>query len=254
MIGSNEGKTYMDFPRIMHGGKYAVVFDAAFKDDGGLYYGSWTGSRQMCEGIAAAMLDSGKRNTNVIYLNMPIGVESDGWSKSTQVQIAPETIGAMRRITRRVQGTRVWQVVLMSKLIAWDYNYAHIQKKNAIEEDDDSEHALATRDLEQRRFVLMAEDDEDTEVTARRWFGYLPRRVNEPLLLEWALPLWDYCVESSKGISKLNRLRGQAWFCEPSSSALREAVSKLGKAGLLYLPDTFSREDPYAYEDMIAAD
>ena len=105
----------------------------------------------------------------------------------------------MRRITRRVPGTRVWQVVLRSELIRWDYSYAHLQSRNAIEEKDDSDYAKAQAELAQRRFVLMADDDEEPEMTALRWFGYLPMRVSEPLLAEWAQPLWDYCVATGQG-------------------------------------------------------
>ena len=51
MNSTTQGKTYADFPRITHSGKYGVVFaDAAYTSDGGLYYGSWTGSKQMCRG------------------------------------------------------------------------------------------------------------------------------------------------------------------------------------------------------------
>ena len=137
----------------------------------------------------------------------------------------------MRRITKRVTGTRVWQVVLRSELIRWDYSYVHLQSKNAIEDKDDSDYAKAQAELAHRRFVLMADDDEDPEATALRWFGYLPKRVSEPLLAEWAQPLWDYCVANDKGITEMQRLRGKAWLCEPSSEVLRDAISYLGRSG-----------------------
>ena len=239
MSSTTQGKTYADFPRITHSGKYGVVFDAAYTSNGGLYYGSWTGSKQMCEGIAAALLDSGRRNKNSVYLVVPLNGEDGVWSKSVQVRIADSTIGAMKRITKRVPGTRVWQVVLRSELIRWDYSYAHLQSKNAIEEKDDSDYAKAQAELAHRRFVLMADDEEDPEATALRWFGYLPKRVSEPLLTEWAQPLWDYCVANDKGITEMQRLRGKAWLCEPSSDALRGAISYLGKKGELWLPENF---------------
>ena len=239
MSSTTQGKTYADFSRITHSGKYGVVFDAAYTSSGGLYYGSWTGSRQMCEGIAAALLDSGRRNKNSVFLVIPLNGEDGVWSKSVQVSVADATIGAMRRITKRVPGTRVWQVVLRSELIRWDYSYVHLQSKNAIEEKDDSDYAKAQAELAQRRFVLMADDEEDMEQTALRWFGYLPKRVSEPLLAEWAQPLWEYCIQNSKGITEMHRLRGKAWLCEPSSEALRGAISYLGKRGGLWLPGDF---------------
>lgn len=239
MSSTSQGKTYADFPRITHSGKYGVVFDAAYTSDGGLYYGSWTGSKQMCEGIAAALLDSGRRNKNSVYLVVPLNGEDGVWSKSVQVRIADSTIGAMRRITKRVTGTRVWQVVLRSELIRWDYSYVHLQSKNAIEERDDSDYAKAQSELAQRRFVLMADDDEEPEATTLRWFGYLPKRVSEPLLAEWAQPLWDYCQATGKGITEMQRLRGKAWLCEPSSEVLRAAIGYLGRSGKLLLPDGF---------------
>ena len=85
----------------------------------------------------------------------------------------------------------------------------------------------------------MADDDDDPELTALRWFGYLPKRVSEPLLAEWAQPLWDYCLANDKGITGMQRLRGKAWLCEPSSEALRGAISCLGKRGELRLPENF---------------
>ena len=39
----------------------------------------------------------------------------------------------------------------------------------------------------------------------------------------------------------MNRLRGQAWLCEPSSETLRDAISHLGKGGYLELPPTSFR-------------
>ena len=72
-----------------------------------------------------------------------------------------------------------------------------------------------------------------------RWFGYLPKRVSEPLLAEWARPLWDHCVGTGKGITEMQRLRGRAWLCEPSSEVLRDAIGYLGRSGKLPLPDGF---------------
>ncbi|MDE2686331.1 MAG: hypothetical protein OXI16_02365 [Chloroflexota bacterium] len=239
MNSTDQGKTYADFPRITHSGKYGVIFDAAYTSDGGLYYGSWTGSKQMCEGIAAALLDGGRRSRNSVYLVVPLNGEDGVWSRSVQVRIADATIGAIRRITKRVPGTRVWQVVLRSELIRWDYSYGHLQSRNAIEQKDDSDYAKAQSELAQRRFVLMADEEEKPEATAQRWFGYLPRRVSEPLLAEWAQPLWDYCVENDKGITEMQRLRGRAWLCEPSSDALWGAISYLGKRGELRLTENF---------------
>ena len=37
----------------------------------------------------------------------------------------------------------------------------------------------------------------------------------------------------------MQRLRGKAWLCEPSSEALRGAISCLGKRGELRLPENF---------------
>lgn len=252
---TKQEKTYADYPRITHSGKYGVLYDAAYTEDGGLYYGSWTGSKQMCEGIAAALLDSGKRNQNSIYLNLPLDGKDGVWSRSLQVRVAENTVGAMRRKTERVRDTRAWQVVLRSELIRWDYSYVHLQSKNAIEKKDDSEYEKTQADNAQRRFVLMADADEEPFVTAQRWFGYLPKRVSEPLLPEWAQPLWDYCTEEKKGITEMNRLRGRAWLCEPSSDTLRDAISQLGKGGYLELPDFFPGNASDAYDAVaIAAD
>ncbi|MDE2688556.1 MAG: hypothetical protein OXI16_13815 [Chloroflexota bacterium] len=252
MSATTKGKTYADFPRITHSGKYGVVFDAAYASNGDLYYGSWTGAKQMCEGIAAALLDSGRRNNNSVNLTIPMNGEDGVWSKSVEVRVADSTIGAMRRITRKVYGTRVWQVVLRSELIRWDYSYGHLQSKNAIEEDSDSDYAKAQNEIAQRRFVLMANEDEDAAVTAQRWFGYLPMRVSEPLLAEWAQPLWDYCVENEKGIREIQRLRGKAWLCEPSSDVLRGAISHMGKRGDLWLPENFPVVAKRHHEDYAA--
>ena len=129
----------------------------------------------------------------------------------------------------------------------------HLQSKNAIEQKDDSDYAKAQAELAQRRFVLMADDDEEPEATALRWFGYLPKRVSEPLLAEWAQPLWDYCVASDRGITEMRRLRGRAWLCEPSSEVLRDTIGYLGRSGKLPLPDGFPEAmEPVEYD--IAAD
>ncbi len=230
---------FHDFPTISHTGKYAVVYDIARDNDGGLFYLSMVGSRQMTEGIAAALLDSGHRNKNVVQLHKPIVGENGRWKMTTTVKIATETIGAMRRVTRRVQNARVWQVVLYSKLMQWDYNYAHVQMKSAIESEDMSDHAKAQEELSLRRFVLYGHADEEEAATARRWFAYMPRRVSEPLLEEWAEPLWKYCLNARKGIKPLISLRGQAWLCEPASDSLREAVGYLGRAGELHVPGSY---------------
>lgn len=248
-----EKREFTDFERVTHNGKYAVIYDIAHDGDGGLYYLSMAGSRQMSEGIAAALLDSGHRNKNEVYLNTPLNGEDGLWSRSQRIKIAPHTIGAMRRITRKVQGTRVAQVVLVSNLLRWDYNYAHIQAKAAIEEKDESDQAKAQKELAQRRFILMADEQEDRTVIAQRWFAYLPKRVSEPMLAEWAQPLWDYCVLAKKGIEPLTRLRGKAWLCEPSSEVLRDAIGYLGRSGKLPLPDGFPEAmQPVEYE--VAAD
>ena len=177
------------------------------------------------------------------------------------MHIARDTVGAMRRITRKVQGTRVFEVTLLSNLIRWDYNYAHIQRKNALDEQDDSDYEKGQKELALRRFVLLADEGEDEEYTARRWFAYLPKRVSEPMLAEWAMPLWDYCTATDTGIKQLDRLRGKAWLCEPSSEALRAAITEQGHRGRLPLPDNFKeyiaereRHD-YAYDSLaLAAD
>ena len=223
-------REFTDFERITHKGKYAVVYDIAHDRDGGLYYLSMAGSRQMTEGIAAALLDGGHRNRNDVYLNTPLNGENGLWNRSTRISIATHTIGAMRRISRKVQGTRVFQVVLVSSLLRWNYNYAHIQTKAVIDERDESDQAKA-----------------------QRWFGHLPGRVSEPMLAEWAQPLWDYCVLARKGIEPLMRQRSRAWLCEPSSEALRDAIGYLGRSGKLPLPEGFpDAAQPVEYE--MAAD
>ena len=227
---------FQDFSEITHTGKYAVVYDLARDADGGLFYLSMVGSRQMTEGIAAALLDSGHRNKNAVYLNEPLDGENGLWKKTTTVKIAPDTIGAMRRVTRRVQNTRVWQVVLYSKLMQWDYNYAHVQTKSAIEDEDKTDYAKAQQELALRRFILYGDTDEEEAATARRWFAYMPRRVSEPLLEEWAEPLWKYCLNARKGIKPLISLKGRAWLCEPARDSLREAIGYLGRSGELPLP------------------
>ncbi len=248
-----EKREFTDFERITHKGKYAVVYDSAHDRDGGLYYLSMAGSRQMSEGIAAALLDSGHRNRNDVYLNTPLNGENGLWNRSTRISIATHTIGAMRRITRKVQGTRVFQVVLVSSLLRWNYNYAHIETKAVIDERDESDYAKAQKELAQRRFILMADDEEDEAVTAQRWFGYLPGRVSEPMLAEWAQPLWDYCALVKKGIDPLTRQRGKAWLCEPSSEVLRDAIGYLGRSGKLPLPEGFpDAAQPVEYD--MAAD
>ena len=251
--GQLEKRDFTDFERVTHKGKYAVVYDVAHDKDGGLYYLSMAGSRQMSEGIAAALLDRGRRNRNEVYLNTPLNGEDGLWSRSTRIKIATHTIGAMRRITRKVQGTRVAQVVLVSSLLRWDYNYAHIQTRAAIEEKDESDQAKAQKELAQRRFILVADEEDDRAVIAQRWFAYLPKRVSEPMLAEWAQPLWDYCVLAQKGIEPLTRLRGKAWLCEPSSEVLRDAIGYLGRSGNLPLPEGFP-ETMQAVEYEVAAD
>ncbi len=254
-------KTYMDFPRITHDGKYGVLYDYAVTTDGALYYASFVGSRQMCEGIAAAMLDSGRRNSNAIHIISPTDGSNGVFNTSRMVHIAHDTIGAMRRITRNVQGTRVSEVTLISQLVKWNYNYAHLQSKNALEEKEESDFEKAQKDLAMRRFVLLADEDEDEAYTARRWFAYLPKRVSEPMLAEWALPLWDYCTETAEaGVSELKRLRGKGWLCEPSKTALRGAITELGKRGALPLPDNLREyieqrksRDYYPYDNVAVA-
>lgn len=131
-----EKRDFTDFERVTHEGKYGVLYDIAHDKEGGLYYLSIAGSRQMCEGIAAALLDGGHRNRNAVYLNTPLNGEEGLWNRSTRIRIARHAIGTMRRITGKVQGTRVSQVALASNLIRWDYNYAHIQSKAFDEEKD----------------------------------------------------------------------------------------------------------------------
>ncbi len=248
-----ERREFTDFERVTHKGKYAVLYDIAHDKDGGLYYLSIAGSRQMSEGIAAALLDSGHRNKNTVYLDTPLNGEDGLWNRSTRISVATHTIGAMRRNTRKVQGTRVFQVVLVSNLIKWDYNYAHMQTKAVIDEKDEPDQAKAQKELAQRRFILMADEDEDRTAIAQRWFAYLPKRVSEPMLADWAQPLWDYCVLAKKGIEPLTRLRGKAWLCEPSSEVLRDAIGYLGRSGELPLPDGFPEiVQPVEYE--LAAD
>ena len=154
----------------------------------------------MTEGIAAALLDSGKRNKQDVNLQLPHGNDSTlAWRKSQRVKVADHAFGTMRRIVKKVQGTRVFQTVLVSQLTRWDYNYSHINEKSKIGDDSESsEHQQKQDDADKRRFVLLADDGEDLEYTARRWFAYLPRRVNEPMLAEWALPLWHYCTEQRR--------------------------------------------------------
>ena len=119
----------------------------------------------------------------------------------------------------------------------------HIQTRPAIEGKDESDQAKAQKELAQRRFILMAGDEEDRTVIAQRWFAYLPKRVSEPMLAEWAQPLWDYCVLAEKGIEPLTRLR------EPSSEVLRDAIGYLGRSGKLPLPDGFPEAmQPVEYE------
>ena len=248
-----ERKEFTDFERVTHKGKYAILYDIAHDKDGGLYYLSLAGSRQMSEGIAAALLDSGHRNKNAVYLNTPLNGDDGLWNRSKKIRIAPHSIGAMRRITRKVQGTRVSQVVLVSNLLKWDYNYAHIQTKAVVDQEDESDNAKAQKDLAQRRFVLLADGDESQAEIAQRWFAYLPKRVSEPMLAEWAQPLWDYCVLANKGIEPLTRMRGKAWLCEPASDTLRDAIGYLGRAGKLPLPEEFP-EAMQQFEYELAAD
>ena len=239
-----EGKKGIsELPQITHTGKYAVVYDVAHKK-GALYYLSMVGSRQMTEGIAAALLDSGKRNKQDVNLQLPDEGEGKSsarvWRKSQRVKVADHAFGTMRRIVRKVQGTRVFQTVLVSQLARWDYNYSHITAKSEIADDSEtSEHKQVQEEADKRRFVLLADSDEDIEYTARRWFAYLPRRVNEPMLADWAVPLWEHCNATDKGISEISRLRGNAWLCEPTRENLRDAITELGSAGNLALPSDF---------------
>ena len=236
----NDKKEFSQLPQILHTGKYAVVYDIVHAD-GVLYYLSMVGPRQMSEGIAAALLDSGNRNKQEVYLKMPIDNEEASLRQtSIRIRIADDAVGSMKRAVRKVAGTRVWQTVLASQLARWDYNYAHIQAKSEVSKDEErSEYQRAREEAALRRFILLADADEEEERTARRWFAYLPRRVSEPMLAEWAVPLWDYCLSEGKGIEPLTRLRGRAWRCEPTRENLRAAISELGTAGELPLPDDF---------------
>ncbi|MXY45861.1 MAG: hypothetical protein F4Y44_02530 [Chloroflexi bacterium] len=253
----NGKKEFSQLPQVLHTGKYAVVYDIAHAN-GSLYYLSMVGPRQMSEGIAAALLDSGKNNKQDVYLQMPIEEEESSLRQtSMRIKIADNAVGTMKRTVRKVAGTRVWQTVLISQLVRWDYNYAHIQAKSEVSKDEErSEHERAQEEAALRRFVLLADADEDEERTASRWFAYLPRRVSEPMLAEWAVPLWDYCLSEGKGIEPMTRLRGRAWRCEPTRENLREAISELGAAGELWLPSSFpNRHKAPAYDSYaIAAD
>ena len=250
----NGKKDISQLPQALHTGKYAVVYDIAHSD-GALYYISMVGPRQMSEGIAAALLDSGSRNNQEVYLRMPIDDEDASLRQtSVRIKIADAAVGTMKRSVRPVAGTRIWQTVLVSQLARWDYNYAHIQAKSEVSKDEGrSEFQRAQEEAALRRFILLADADEDEERTARRWFAYLPRRVSEPMLAEWAVPLWDYCLSEGKGIKPVTRLRGRAWHCDPTRENLRDAISELGTAGELPLPDNFPTAPAYnAYA--IAAD
>ena len=250
----NGKKGFSRLPQVIHTGKYAAVFDIAHAD-GELYYLSLVGPRQMSEGIAAALLDAGRNNKQDVYLKMPIyDEESSLRQTSVRVRIADNAVGTMKRTVCKVAGTRVWQTVLISQLARRDYNYAHIQAKSEMSKDEErTEYQKAQEEAALRRFVLLADKGEDEERTAGRWFAYLPRRVSEPMLTEWALPLWGYCLSEGKGIEPMTRLRGRAWRCELTRQNLRDAISALGVMGRLPLPENFPTapaSDAYA----IAAD
>ena len=241
-------------PQIVHTGKYGVVYDIAH-NNGDIYYASIVGPRLMTDGIAAALLDSGKRNKQDVYLKEPVDGEGGAfWQRSVRVRIASDAFGSMRRITRKVLGTRVYQTVLVSQLVRWDYNYAHIKAKAETDEDVTEEKKMRD-ESDKRRFVLLVDGDESVERKARRWFGFLPRRVSEPLLAEWAVPLWEYCVSKEKGITPMTRFRGEAYLCEPTPGNLRDAITELGMSGALPLPANFpvnSYIEDYEHEDMAA--
>lgn len=231
-------KSFSELPLVTHKGKYAVVYDIAH-DNGSLYYLSMVGPRQMLDGIGAALLDSGKRNSEEVFMRTPPeNGEKLAFAPYSFLNIAGEAVGTMKRITRKVAGTRVYQTILISQLARWDYNYAHIKAKSEVS-DEQTDYQKAQAEDARRRFVLLADNDEPIERTARRWFAYLPRRVDEPLLAEWALPLWEHCLSSNRGITPMTRFRGDAWLCEPTSANLRDSVTELGRRGELPLPADF---------------
>ena len=132
----NGKKDFSRLPQVLHTGKYAAVYDIAHAD-GDLYYLSMVGPRQMSEGIAAALLDAGRNNKQDVYLKMPIDDEELlPRQTSVRVRIADNAVGTMKRTVRKVAGTRVWQMVLLSQLARWDYNYAHIQAKSELSKDE----------------------------------------------------------------------------------------------------------------------
>ena len=250
----NGKKDFSRLPQVLHTGKYAAVYDIAHAG-GDLYYLSMVGPRQMSESIAAALLDAGRNNKQDVYLKTPIDEEESSLRQtSVRIKIAGNAVGTMKRIVRKVAGTRVWQTVLFSQLARWDYNYAHIQAKSELSRDEErTDYQKAQEEAALRRFILLADEDEDEVRTARRWFAYLPRRVSEPMLTEWAPPLWDYCLSEGKGIEPMTRLRGRAWRCEPTRENLRDSIAALGMAGRLPLPENFPKATaPDAYA--IAAD
>ena len=228
-----ESEDEEDVVLIRHLHKYAFVHNLVYHDgyEGGLYYVSMHGSAQMCRGIMAALVSKNNKNSATLE-----SYSGDRFSQKSALVIAPNAVGTMKMKGLSLAG-RVREFVLVSKLLAWDYDYAEQRKKMK----DEEEKLTPEEGLKMRkalcRFVLMADDDESEYDIAQRWIRYVALRWRDAFHMDWAYTLWEYCSETrARGVRPLTALKGRAWLCEPEQSVMRDAVRELGVRGLLERP------------------
>lgn len=240
-----------DFTRISHRGKTAVVHDFAVSRFGDLFYLAMCGPQGVVNGIFAALVNNGEHNVEVVnilpgtdFANSDSRGDLGGQGVDAfRVRIPNFAVGSMKKDTQTFAdhktGRNLRAVYLYTEMIRADYDYRHVERHTAEKKNEMTKEALRLNALDLARFVLLrnvGKNETDAELAAR-WYGFLTRRLDDPLHGSWALPLFEHCLANGVGVRKLVRLRGDGYLCEPDRDEMRKAVCELGKAGRLLIPD-----------------
>ena len=244
-------RDFNDYTRIVHRGKTAVVHDFALNKFGDLFYVAFCGAQSIVNGIFAALVNNGENNTEIVNI-----LPGSDFAKSEErenvagvgfdafrVRVSNDAVGSMRKDTQAFPdpktGRNLRAVYLYTDMVRADYDYRHVDRHTPESRAEMTQEALRRYALDLSRFILLRNVDknETDEEVAQRWYGFLTRRLDDPLDSSWALPLFEHCLENGIGLRPLIRLRGDAWLCEPDRDEMRKAVCELGQAGLLEMPE-----------------
>lgn len=243
---------FNDYTRIVHRGKTAVVHDFAVSRFGDLFYLAMCGQQGIVNGIFAALVNGGENNSEIVNILPGSGFADDekraalggrGGFEAFRVRIPAFAVGSMKKDTQTFMdhktGRNLRAVYLYTDMVRADYDYRHVERHTAEKRSEMNKEALRLHSLDLSRFVLLRNVDknESDEGVANRWYGFLTRRIDDPLHGSWALPLFEHCLEKGIGLRKLICLRGDGWLCEPDRDDMRKAVCELGKAGRLEIPE-----------------